>query len=135
MSRTILPALVLSLAVTGAYAQSTTPSQTAPTAPSTTTPAPSTTPPTTTPSSPAMTTPTPPAASAPSAPPAINATTLERGANSFTEAQARTRLEEAGLTGVTDLKKDDQGIWRGRATRNGAAVSVGLDFRGNISAQ
>lgn len=71
----------------------------------------------------------------PSAPPAINAAPLENGANSFTEAQARARLEQAGLAGIGELKKDDQGIWRGRATRNGAAVAVGVDFRGNISVQ
>lgn len=71
----------------------------------------------------------------PSAPPAVNAAPLENGANSFTEAQARSRLEQAGLAGIGELKKDDQGIWRGRAMRNGAAVAVGVDFRGNISAQ
>lgn len=79
---------------------------------------------------------TPPAGrSGTTSPPAINAAPLEPGANSFTEAQARARLEEAGLTSVADLKKDEQGIWRGRATRNGTSVSVGVDFRGNVSAQ
>ena len=60
---------------------------------------------------------------------------LEKGANSFTEAQARARLEGAGLTNVTDLKKDDGGIWRGKAMRNGQSVMVGFDFKGNIAAQ
>lgn len=56
------------------------------------------------------------------------------GANSFTEGQARSRIEDAGFTGVTDLQKDDQGIWRGRATRGGAATEVAFDFQGNIFA-
>ncbi|QCI68495.1 PepSY domain-containing protein [Phreatobacter stygius] len=72
---------------------------------------------------------------APTPPAAINATALESGANSFTEGQARARLEQAGVTGIGELKKDDQGIWRGRATRNGAAVTVGVDFRGNVRAE
>lgn len=60
---------------------------------------------------------------------------LESGANSFTESQARSRLMEAGYANVTGLTKDDQGIWRGKAERNGRSVSVGLDYKGNVSAQ
>ncbi len=60
---------------------------------------------------------------------------LERGANSFTEGQARTRLEGAGLTNVTALQKDDQGIWRGKAMRSGQSVTVGFDYKGNIGVQ
>ncbi len=39
----------------------------------------------------------------------VSLTALEKGANSFTEGQARTRLEGAGLSNVTELQKDDQG--------------------------
>lgn len=60
---------------------------------------------------------------------------LEPGANSFTEEQARSRIEAAGFQNVTGLRKDDQGIWRGRATRGGQQVNVGLDYRGNIATQ
>lgn len=60
---------------------------------------------------------------------------LEEGANSFTEAQTRGRLEEAGYKDVKDLKKDDEGIWRGAATLDGKPVSVGVDFKGNVAAQ
>lgn len=59
---------------------------------------------------------------------------LEKGANSFTEGQARSRLEGAGFTNVTELKKDDQGIWRGKAMRDGKSVTVGFDYKGNIGA-
>lgn len=55
------------------------------------------------------------------------------GANSFTEGQARSRIEAAGFSGVDDLKKDDQGVWRARATRNGQQVNVGLDYQGNVT--
>jgi hypothetical protein len=60
---------------------------------------------------------------------------LEAGANSFTEGQARSRIEAQGFTNVTDLRKDDQGIWRGKAMRNGASTSVAIDYRGNVQAQ
>jgi len=60
---------------------------------------------------------------------------LEKGANSFTEGEARSRLERSGLKDVKDLKKDDQGIWRGTAMLDGKSVGVGLDFKGNMSAQ
>ena len=39
------------------------------------------------------------------------------GANSSTEAQAQERIEKAGFTEVKGLKKDDQGIWRGRPSK------------------
>jgi len=59
-------------------------------------------------------------------------TTPAAGANSFTEGQARSRIEAAGYTDVQGLAKDDQGVWRGKAMRNGAQADVGLDFRGNV---
>jgi len=65
----------------------------------------------------------------------VAASALEKGANSFTEGQAKSRLEGAGLSDVTDLKKDDQGVWRGKAKRNGKSVTVGFDYKGNIAAE
>ncbi len=60
---------------------------------------------------------------------------LEKGANSFTEGQARSRIESAGFTQVTGLHKDDQGIWRAKAMRDGKPVEVGFDYKGNIGAE
>jgi predicted outer membrane protein len=60
---------------------------------------------------------------------------VEPGANSFTEGQARSRIEAQGFANVTDLKKDDQGLWRGRAQRNGQSVNVTLDYKGNVATQ
>ena len=56
------------------------------------------------------------------------------GANSFTEGQARARIEKDGYTNVTGLTKDDKGVWRGMAMRGGKQVSVSLDFQGNVTA-
>lgn len=64
----------------------------------------------------------------------VEASALESGANSFTEGQARSRIEAAGFTNVQELRKDDAGFWRGRATRGGTATEVALDFRGRIAA-
>jgi hypothetical protein len=78
------------------------------------------------------TTPTdPPVATAPSTDP--NAPLA--GANSFTESQAKDRIEKAGFTAVSGLKKDDNGIWRGTASRGGTQTNVALDYRGNVVAK
>ena len=60
---------------------------------------------------------------------------LEKGANSFTEGEARSRLEKSGFTDAKNLKKDGDGIWRGTAMQGGKQVNVGLDFKGNVAAQ
>lgn len=54
------------------------------------------------------------------------------GANSFTEAQAKDRIEKAGYADVTGLRKDDQGIWRASAKQGDKQVNVALDFQGNV---
>ncbi|HWL80668.1 MAG TPA: hypothetical protein VNR89_06945 [Roseomonas sp.] len=54
------------------------------------------------------------------------------GANSFTEGQARDRIAAAGYTDVQNLKKDEQGVWRGQAMQNGQRVDIGLDFKGQV---
>jgi hypothetical protein len=73
----------------------------------------------------------PPMATAPSTDP--NAPL--RGANSFTETQAKQRIEKAGFTQVSNLKKDDQGIWRATAKQGDKQTKVALDFRGNVVAK
>jgi periplasmic protein CpxP/Spy len=65
----------------------------------------------------------------------VGLSALEKGANSFTEGQAKSRINSAGFTDVSDLKKDDQGVWRGTATRGGKQEQVGFDYKGNIGAQ
>ncbi len=48
---------------------------------------------------------------------------------------ALVTTQDLGLMTVTDLKKDDQGIWRGKAMHDGKSVTVGFDYKGNIGAQ
>ena len=55
------------------------------------------------------------------------------GRNSFTEGQAKSKIEDAGYTSVSDLKKDDNGIWRGKASKSGTSMDVSVDFQGNVN--
>jgi len=57
------------------------------------------------------------------------------GANSFTEGQAKSRIESQGFMNVSGLSKDSQGIWRGKAMKDGKSVDVALDFHGDVFAQ
>ena len=54
------------------------------------------------------------------------------GANSFTMGEAKSHIEARGFTNVSELKKDADGIWRGKAMKNGASVPVSLDYQGNV---
>jgi putative membrane protein len=55
------------------------------------------------------------------------------GANSFTEGQAKSKIESNGFTNVSGLKKDDSGVWTGSAMKGGKKVNVKLDFQGNVT--
>ncbi|TPJ52423.1 DUF4142 domain-containing protein [Mesorhizobium sp. B2-6-4] len=72
--------------------------------------------------------------------PAANSTTTTNsaapvpGANSFTEDQAKSAIEKAGYADVSALTKDDKGIWRGTASKDGKSVPVALDYQGNVVA-
>ena len=64
-----------------------------------------------------------------------NANQPAKGSNSFTEGQAKSRLESDGFTHVSDLKKDNDGIWRGTGmTKTGQKTNVWLDYKGNAGA-
>ncbi|BCG87279.1 membrane protein [Mesorhizobium sp. 113-3-9] len=56
------------------------------------------------------------------------------GANSFTEDQAKGRIQDAGFSDVSKLTKDDQGIWRGQASKGGKNTTIALDYKGNVVA-
>lgn len=56
------------------------------------------------------------------------------GANSFTEGQAKSRIEAGGFSNVTELK-DDSGVWRGKGMKDGKSVTVSVDFQGNVIAR
>jgi putative membrane protein len=63
----------------------------------------------------------------------VSADSPSRGANSFTEGEARGHIEHAGFTQVSSLSKDKDGIWRGTAMKDGHRVSVAVDFKGDVT--
>ena len=73
--------------------------------------------------------PPPPAAAQPANPGGLAA-----GANSFTETQAKSRIEASGYANVSALKKDEKGVWRATAMKDGKSVQVSLDTEGKVVA-
>jgi protein CpxP len=93
-----------------------------------------------TPPNPPNATVAPPNTTGPSHNPAVAATSNAndttapaKGSNSFTEAQAKDRIGQRGYSNVSDLRKDDAGVWRGHAQHSGSSdVQVWLDYKGNV---
>ena len=71
-----------------------------------------------------------PAVVTPNSPPIPGAPAA--GANSFTEGQAKSRLESQGFSNVTGLVKDNDGVWRGKGAKAGRTVDVSVDYQGNV---
>ena len=76
-----------------------------------------------------------PANAAVKSPSESTAAPLAKGHNSFTKSQALSRIEKAGYTQVTGLALDADGLWRASAMRDGQAVKVALDYKGDVAAQ
>ena len=57
-----------------------------------------------------------------------------KGANSFTESEAKSRITGQGYSHVGTLRKDANGVWRGSATKDGHRVHVSVDYQGNVNA-
>jgi hypothetical protein len=82
----------------------------------------------------------PPAQSGPSNPAVKttegnNANAPVAGANSFTEGQAKSRIETQGFSKISTLTKDKDGVWRGKATKGNREMDVSVDFQGNVVAK
>src|SRR3569623_1569150 len=56
-----------------------------------------------------------------------------KGANSFTLSEARSHIESKGYSHVSMLKKDNAGVWRGMAMKDGQKVHVSLGYQGNVN--
>ncbi len=68
--------------------------------------------------------------------PAANATAPAAGTatqgNLFTEKQARAHLLHLGYADVSNLTKDENGVWHGTATKGGEQRSVAVDVKGAV---
>jgi hypothetical protein len=66
-------------------------------------------------------------------PSSTNPTAPVEGRNSFTEAQARSRIAKAGFTNISALTKGEDGVWRAMAKKAKESHRVSLDYQGNIT--
>jgi hypothetical protein len=60
---------------------------------------------------------------------------LSDGENSYTEGQAKERFTAAGFTNVSGAVLSDKGIWTATGTKDAKEMKLGLDYKGNISAE
>ena len=51
----------------------------------------------------------------------------------FTEADAIKHIEAAGYRNVTDLVKDKDDVWRGKAEKGALQSVVSVDVKGNVA--
>ncbi len=56
------------------------------------------------------------------------------GANSYTEAQAKSAIESAGYTAVGPLTQNADGLWQGKASKDGIETQVSVDYKGAVTA-
>ncbi len=117
-----------------AHGTTATPMTTAP-APMTAAPAPMTTPSTNTSNAPVVSGTHSATNNSVNTQPQNNAGAPVSGANSFTQGQARERIQDKGYTKVTGLKVDSKGVWRGKGMKDGQSVNVALDYQGNVVSQ
>jgi hypothetical protein len=55
------------------------------------------------------------------------------GANSFTMNEAKSQIQAKGYTNITGLKKGKDGVWRGKATKDGQSGPISVDYQGNVN--
>jgi hypothetical protein len=53
----------------------------------------------------------------------------------MTMDQAKSRIEEAGYSSVSGLRKEPKGAWRANAVKDGQAITVTLGADGNVAAK
>ena len=62
-----------------------------------------------------------------------NSSTPVAGANSFTRSEAISQIKAKGYTHVAHLRKDQSGVWRGTAMKDGHSGPVSVDYQGNVN--
>lgn len=65
----------------------------------------------------------------------IPAPGLPKGTSSYSQAQARARMEAMGFLAIDELRLDGKGVWRGVATSGARRVDVSLDNQGKVAAR
>jgi hypothetical protein len=62
------------------------------------------------------------------------AKTPQSSVRAFTKDQAKSNIEAKGYSSVSGLLKDSEGVWRGKAQKDGLPVNVTLDQKGDVTA-
>jgi hypothetical protein len=88
-----------------------------------------------TPNEPCSTTTTLPSVAAPTAPTPAPAGPQSLASGALTIDQAKSRIEKAGYSSVSGIRKDPKGVWRANAVKDGQTVTVTLDADGNVTAK
>lgn len=57
------------------------------------------------------------------------------GVNSLSEGQVGDLAAAHGFMNIVNLKVAEDGIWRGRAMKNGESFRIAIDFKGNVVPQ
>lgn len=63
---------------------------------------------------------------------APGADTSIKGVDGVTEEQIKDHIMAAGMTSVSSVVKDGNGVWRASAMKDGKAVRVFIDEKGNV---
>ena len=50
-----------------------------------------------------------------------------------TKTEAMKQIEAKGYTHVAKLKKDENGVWRGTAMKDGQTGPISVDYQGNVN--
>lgn len=89
-----------------------------------------------TPDQPCSTTTTPPPQTLPAAPaasPPASPNLQSSTGSIFTADQAKSKIEAAGYSNVSGLRKDSKGVWQGKAVKDDLTVDITLDKAGNVT--
>jgi hypothetical protein len=87
------------------------------------------------PDEPCSTTTTPPPLTLPTTSKSTSPSPQSLTGSAVTTDQATSRIEAAGYSNVSGLRRDSKGIWRGKAVKDGSVVSIRLDGSGNVAAE
>lgn len=88
-----------------------------------------------TPDKPCSTTTTPPPQTlpAPAASPSVSPNLPSSTGSVFTTDQAKSQIEAAGYSNISELRKNSKGVWQGKAVKDGLTVDITLDKAGNVT--
>jgi hypothetical protein len=86
-----------------------------------------------TPNEPCSTTTTPYPQASPTPLPSVSKKPPPAIVHAFTQDQAKVQLEANGYSEVSGLRRDAEGIWRGKAVKDGLVRNVTLDQDGNVT--